>query len=127
MEQGTFTLKSGSKLHLSMGPWELVEKLYSAVKTATHGKRADPEAGSLIIASLECMAAVRELYPWATYDNIKMYSGIFDEPKLADRIRADSMEIKEKMIEFHLSPFFLMTSSASTDSTQKHIENQRQP
>jgi hypothetical protein len=125
MQNEDIILRSGAKLHLSSAPWELVEQLFSAVKMATHGKKDDPEAGSLILASGPCMGAVRALYPWATYDGVKVYQGLFDEVKLGEKARFDSNEIKEKMIEFHLRPFFLKTYSASTEQHEAPIENQR--
>ena len=127
MQQEDFILKSGAKLHMSMGPWEHVVALWSAVKMVSIGKKENPEVGSIILASPEVQKAVRDLFSWATYDSIKIYPGLFDEAKLGDKARMDYLEICERLIEFNLRPFFLMTSSVSTDSKKTPIANPEQP
>ncbi len=127
MRQTDYTLQSGAKLHLSSAPWDKTFDLWSAVKVATLGQRENPEVGHLILASQDVQKCIREVFHWATYDSIKLYVGFFDEPKTADQARGDYLEICEKMIEFHLSPFFFKTSSGSTGSsagTTKSPESQ---
>lgn len=127
MEQADFTLKSGAKLHLSSGAWEKVVALWSAVKLVTIGKRDEPEVGHIILSSPNVQKAVYEMFQWATYENMQLYSGIFDEQKLGGKARMDYLEICEKIIEFQLRPFFLTTSSPSTDSSDATLKNQKQP
>jgi hypothetical protein len=123
MENADYTLNSGAKLHLSSAPWELVVPLWSAVKTVTIGKTDNPEVGHLILASADVTKCLKELYPWATYDSVKLYPGLFDETKNGEQARGDYLEICEKLIEFHLRPFFLMTSSKSTDLKKAPTKN----
>lgn len=128
MQNEDFTLRSGAKLHLSSAPWELVVTLWSAIKLATIGQRDNPEVGHLILASSEVQKAVKAVFPWSTYDNLKIYPGLFDEPKeVGERARADYLEICEKLIEFNLRPFFLTTSSGSTGSEKAPTQSQEQP
>lgn len=114
MANEDFILKSGSTLHVTSGPWSLVVPLWSAIKMASIGKRENPEIGHILLSSKEVQDAVVLLFPWATYDSIKIYPGLFDEEKYAERARGDYLEIVEKIIEFNLRPFFLTTSSKST-------------
>lgn len=126
MQQEDIILKSGAKLHLSSAPWEKVVALWSAVKLVTIGQKENPEVGHLILASPTVQQAVRDVFPWSVYDNLKVYPGLFDEKDIGEKARGDYLEICEKLIEFNLRPFFLMTSSGSTGSREVHTKSPEQ-
>ena len=128
MQQDDFILKSGAKLHMSSAAWEKVVDLWSAVKPVTEKYRDNPVmAAGMIMPDPGVQTAVRALFPWATWNNLKVSPQLFDDPKHGDQARMDYLEICEKLLEFNLRPFFLMTYSGSTATKQPTIENPEQP
>ena len=81
----------------------------------------------MILSSPEVQKRVEDLFPWSTYNDLKVYKGLFNEKDIGDAARVDYLEICEKLIEFNLRPFFLMNSSKSTASKEAPIENPKQP
>lgn len=122
MENEDFTLRSGAILHLSTGAWSLVVPLWSAVKRVIDDTKGKEDPGSYLLTSEDVQKHLINLYKWATYDSVVIYVGLFDDPKIGDKIRVDQLEIWEKMLDFHLRPFFLMTSSKSMGSSEAHIK-----
>lgn len=127
MQTADITLKSGAILHLSTAPWDQVEALWSAVMHATSGNKEIAKAAHLILASPDVQKALRNVYSWATYNTIQISTALFNDIKIGDALRVDYMEISEKVLEFQLRPFFLMTSLPSTDSVKANSGNPKQP
>lgn len=123
MQNADFTLRSGAILHLSTAPWEEIVNLWQAVRLITLGETDGAAADAKLMASKDVAAATKQLYPWALYNNVKMYPGLFDEEKIGEQARIDYLEIHGKIIEFQMRPFFLMRSSKSTDTNPQAIEN----
>lgn len=127
MQQADFVLRSGAKLHLSTAPWEVVIALWSAVNMSSIKTDDVMKKGLTLISSAEVQRCIKDLFPWATYDAIVMYPGIFDELKMGEQVRGDYLELSEKIMDFQLRPFFLMTSSKSTTSNETPTSAPKQP
>lgn len=115
MTNHDFTLKSGAKLHVTTAPFEQAVALVEVVQRVSVGMDKTLDVGMAALRSPEVRKAVYDVFPWATYDNLKLYPGIFDEPKIGDKARGDYFEICSRLIEVNVRPFFLTISLQSTD------------
>lgn len=120
-----FILKSGAKLHVTTAPFEPAVSLVEVVKKAAAGMSSDLDVGNVALSSPEVRKALYEVFPWATYEGFKLYPGLFNEPKIGDQARGDYFEICARLIEVNTRPFFLKTSSKSTDSPEALLESRK--
>lgn len=126
MTNHDFILKSGAKLHVTTAPFEQAVALVEVVQRVSVGMDKQLDVGMAALRSPEVRKAVYDVFSLATYDNIKLYPGIFDEPKIGDKARGDYFEICSRLIEVNARPFFLTISSLSTDSQEEIIKSPEQ-
>lgn len=127
MANHDFILKSGAKLHITTAPFENAVNLVEVVKRVSAGMDKSLDIADAALASPDVRKAIYEVFPWATYDSLKLYPGLFDEPKIGERARGDYFEICSRLIEVNARPFFLTISSGSTDLPKAPIESPEQP
>lgn len=124
MKNYDFTLRSGAKLHIDTAPFAQAVNLLEVVRKVASGMDKSLDVGDAALMSPEVRLAIYEVFPWATYDNLKLYPRIFDEVELGEKVRGDYFEICSKLIEVNVQPFFLRISSKSTDSKAELTKSQ---
>lgn len=127
MSNHDFTLKSGAILHISMAPFEASIALNEAVMEACKGLSREVEVNEVIRSSSTVRKALYQVFPWTTYNNVKIYPGLFDEPEIGEKARADYYEICSRIVEINARPFFLTISSGSITPDPVPPESQKQP
>lgn len=141
-------LPSGAKLHITIAPFADAHALLKAILKAVKGTQISagtldgdmsmdgilrsPELLSQIIdkvlsiaTSDEVEACLWKCFERTTYQGIKLYRVLMDDPKFSDGIREDYYTICMKVIEANCKPFFKQTFSGLsilapiTDSSPK--------
>jgi hypothetical protein len=125
MSNHDFTLKSGAKLHITSAPFEDAIALVEVLKKSVAGLDPSLQIDSGVFASPEVRKALYPCFRLALYDTSIVAPSLFDDPKLGERARGDYFEICSRLIEVNCNPFFLKTSSVSTDAPLPTTESQK--
>lgn len=113
MRTETFTLKSGTKLTVTMAPFEVAIALVEAVKRATMGWDPGLDVGDAVVTNPEVRRALFSAFDTVLYGTNRVTVGLFDDPVLGEKARGDYFAICGHVITVNSTPFFLTTSSAS--------------
>lgn len=127
MKNYDFTLKSGAVLHMTTFDFELAIALQETVLQACKDENQEGDVNVVIRSSPTVRKALYTVFPRCTYDGIKLYPGIFNEPEIGEKARGDYYEICSRIVETNALDFFLMISLPSTTPTPASTESPKQP
>lgn len=116
MSNHTFTLKSGAQLQITTAPFEDAVALVETVRRVALGMDPSLELDGVVLANPDVRKALYPCFRLALYEKAIVGVGLFDDIKLGERARGDYFEICSRVIEVNSKPFFLKTSSVSTDA-----------
>jgi hypothetical protein len=118
-----FILGSGARLHVTVAPFEDANALRKALLRTAKGipLAADPLQMDVTVlkdvfieaaSSNDVEQCLFKCMERASYQDVKVTRGLFDDPKLGESARADLLEIYWKVIETNCAPFFVKAFSA---------------
>lgn len=123
MAEQDYVLSSGARLHVTVAPFADANALVKALAKCAKGLPlgADPlkaDVGVLkdmlveALTSVEVEQGLKRCMERASYNDMKITTSIFDDPKVGQQARQDYYEICWKVIEVNCAPFFVKTFSA---------------
>lgn len=117
MAEQDYVLSSGARLHVTVAPFADANALVKALAKCAKGiplgsNPMSADVGLLkdvlieAVASPEVDMALKACMGRASYNDMRIVPGLFDDPKAGDQIRQDYYEICWKVIEANCAPFF---------------------
>lgn len=113
MSNHEFILRSGAVLKITTAPFEIGIALAEAVKDASRGSDPNADIADTVVFNANVRRALYPVFDTVLYENVRVGTALFDDPKYAERVKGDYIEICSRTIEVNVKPFFLRTSSPS--------------